>query len=578
MIRVTVWNENLHEQRQEEVRALYPQGIHGCIKEFLSKNSDFEVRTATLEEPEHGLTQEVLDNTDVLIYWSHIAQDDFSDEVAERIQQAVLKGMGVIALHSAHYSKMMKKLLGTSMTLRWRHGDRERLFVTSPAHPIAKGLPEYFELPMEEMYGEYFDIPKPDDVVFTGWFAGGEVFRSGCTFQRGLGKIFYFQPGHEQYPIYHDANIQKVITNAVYWCQPVSRREGLLDCTEVKVPLEKAADICLPTDSEEVEEIVTEIENVAPAADVKKSDKPKDSKSHISKLDIRLSIFHEHIREAAIQTGRPMSEIWREAFACGIQGVEVEYSTVKKEPALLGAIKEAGLEVSNMYQFFDFGKDYQGGIDLGMKMLEEAKLWDIKRVMIIPGFIHGKKVKEMNACRKNYAATKAFMERTPEIIAMRDALRILVSYANELGIIVSMEDFDSYDSPIAGMNELRWFLEEVPGLKHTLDMGNYVYSDEDVEEAYDLFKDSIVHVHCKDRGIEKESRGDLKGLGLGLFEKPVHRQGLKPVPVGQGYMPIEKLINKLEDAGYEGYLAIEHFGAKDQLGFMKASAEFLVSL
>lgn len=240
MIRVTIFNENIHETRQEEIRAIYPQGMHGCIKEFLEKNlgEAVKIRTATLEEPEHGLTQVVLDDTDVLIYWSHWMQEEFSDEVAKRVKEAVLNGMGLIALHSAHFSKVMRMLMGTSMTLRWRHGDRERLFVTSPSHPISKGLPDYFELPIEEMYGEYFDIPKPDDVVFTGWFAGGEVFRSGCTFTRGLGRIFYFQPGHEQYPIYYDSNIQKVITNAVEWCAPTRRKSGPIDCIEVVTPLE----------------------------------------------------------------------------------------------------------------------------------------------------------------------------------------------------------------------------------------------------------------------------------------------------------------------------------------------------
>ena len=115
------------------------------------------------------------------------------------------------------------------MTLRWRHGDRERLFCTCPTHPIAQGIPAWLDIPKEEMYGEFFDIPKPDDVVFTGWFAGGEVFRSGCTFTRGLGKIFYFQPGHEEYPIYHMPVIQQIIKNGVRWCVPVIRRPAPLD-------------------------------------------------------------------------------------------------------------------------------------------------------------------------------------------------------------------------------------------------------------------------------------------------------------------------------------------------------------
>lgn len=233
MLRVTVWNENKHEQEYEGIRKVYPKGIHGCIAEFLEKEEDFVVRTATFFEPEHGLTEEVLQSTDVLIIWSHALQEEFSDEVAERVRRHVLSGMGLVALHSAHYSKIMKKLLGTTMSLKWRHGDREKLWCILPTHPIAAGVPEVIELPEEEMYGEFFDIPKPDDVIFTGWFAGGEVFRSGCTFTRGLGKIFYFQPGHEEYPIYYHPEIQKIITNGVHFCAPVLERK-LPDCVEVK--------------------------------------------------------------------------------------------------------------------------------------------------------------------------------------------------------------------------------------------------------------------------------------------------------------------------------------------------------
>lgn len=233
MLRVTVWNEYKHEQEYEGIRKVYPEGIHGCIAEFLKREEEFTVRTATFFEPEHGLTEEVLQETDVLIIWSHALQEEFSEEVAERVRKHVLSGMGLVALHSAHFSKIMKKLLGTSMTLKWRHGDREKLWCIAPTHPIAAGVPELIELPEEEMYGEFFDIPKPDDVIFTGWFAGGEVFRSGCTFTRGYGKIFYFQPGHEEYPIYYHPDIQKVIVNGVRFCAPVRERK-FPECVEAK--------------------------------------------------------------------------------------------------------------------------------------------------------------------------------------------------------------------------------------------------------------------------------------------------------------------------------------------------------
>lgn len=232
-IRVTVWNEGRHEKSSEAIRKVYPEGIHGAIADFLSRDEEIEVRTATLDDPDNGLPEGSLENTDVLIWWGHMAHDDVPDALAERVQQAVLKGMGLIVLHSGHKSKPFMRLMGTSCSLRWRDDDRERLWCASPAHPIAAGLPEHFELPREEMYGEHFDIPNPDEVVFLGWFAGGEVFRSGVTFHRGYGKIFYFQPGHEEYPTFLDKNIQKVITNAVKWAAPVKRIDSL-DCPNTK--------------------------------------------------------------------------------------------------------------------------------------------------------------------------------------------------------------------------------------------------------------------------------------------------------------------------------------------------------
>ncbi len=214
---ITVWNEYRHEKESEKVRLHYPEGIHKVIADFL----EGDVTTATLDMPEHGLTEEVLNRTDVLIWWGHKAHDEVSDEIVEKVHQRILEGMGFIALHSAHFSKVFKKLMGTGCDLKWREaGEKERIWVINPAHPIAEGLPEYFELEEEEMYGEHFDIPAPDELLFLSWFEGGEVFRSGATFTRGNGKIFYFRPGHETYPTYHNKYVQKVIKNAVNWVKP----------------------------------------------------------------------------------------------------------------------------------------------------------------------------------------------------------------------------------------------------------------------------------------------------------------------------------------------------------------------
>lgn len=222
-IRVTVWNEYIHERKEPEIARIYPMGIHEAIAEYLRQQPDIEVRTATLQEPEHGLGNKILELTDVLIWWGHAAHDKVEDKVVEKIYRRIVEeGMGLIVLHSGHYSKIFRRLMGTSCSLKWREaGEKERIWIVAPWHPIARGLEEYFEIEHEEMYGEFFDIPQPDELVFISWFEGGEVFRSGCCFYRGLGRIFYFRPGHESYPTYYDENVRKVIANAVRWAAPV---------------------------------------------------------------------------------------------------------------------------------------------------------------------------------------------------------------------------------------------------------------------------------------------------------------------------------------------------------------------
>ncbi|MEA4831097.1 MAG: ThuA domain-containing protein [Oscillospiraceae bacterium] len=215
MINVTVWHEYVHEKNDSDTAKMYPKGIHGCIADFLSKDPELNVRTSTLDMPNQGLPDEVLNNTDVLTWWGHAAHQAVDDALVEKIKNRVLCGMGLIVLHSGHYSKIFKALMGTSCSLRWRDATREHIWCVNPSHPIAKGVPEDFKLESEEMYGEFFDIPKPDDIVYLGWFNGGEVFRTGCVFNRGRGKVFYLQPGHETNGAYHNENIQKIISNAV---------------------------------------------------------------------------------------------------------------------------------------------------------------------------------------------------------------------------------------------------------------------------------------------------------------------------------------------------------------------------
>lgn len=220
-LRITVWNEFIHERAEKHISDIYPNGIHGAIAEMLGGEKEYHISTATLDMPEHGLTQEVLDNTDVLIWWGHLAHDKVADEVAQRVVERVWNGMGLIVLHSGHLSKPFVRLMGTCCRSKWRENDeKERIWVIEPAHPIARSLPEYIELAQEETYGERFEIPTPDELVFISWFSGGEVFRSGCCYKRGLGKIFYFRPGHEAYPTFYREDITQVLKNAVEWAKP----------------------------------------------------------------------------------------------------------------------------------------------------------------------------------------------------------------------------------------------------------------------------------------------------------------------------------------------------------------------
>ncbi len=228
-INVTVWNEFRHEKQEgrfgDIVRKAYPQSIHQAIAGNL-KADDINVRCATLDEPEHGLTDEVLNSTDVLIWWGHMAHGEVCDAIVDKVQKRILSGMGLIVLHSGHFSKIFKRMLGTTCSLLWREvGEKERVWTIEPAHPIAKGIPASFVIPHTEMYGERFDIPQDGKIIFMSWYEGGNVFRSGVTFERGHGKIFYFAPGHETFPIFNQPEVVTIINNAVRWAAPAEYLE-----------------------------------------------------------------------------------------------------------------------------------------------------------------------------------------------------------------------------------------------------------------------------------------------------------------------------------------------------------------
>jgi trehalose utilization protein len=229
-INVTIWNEFRHEKQNEGIKAIYPEGLHAAIARGIAAD-DLNIRLASLDEPEHGLTDEVIQSTDVLIWWGHCAHAEVRDDIVAKVLKRIHEGMGLIVLHSGHFSKIFKAVTGCSGSLKWREaGEKERLWNIAPWHPITQGIGEYFELAHEEMYGERFDIPRDAEIIFLSWFEGGNVMRSGFTLERGYGKVFYFQPGHESYPNFYDENVLRVIGNAVRWAKPVFFREMCAPC------------------------------------------------------------------------------------------------------------------------------------------------------------------------------------------------------------------------------------------------------------------------------------------------------------------------------------------------------------
>ena len=244
-LNVTIWHEHRHEKTNESVKKVYPKGMHTVLGDAVRKNlgaSNVVVRYALLDDPNHGLTDEILASTDVMTWWGHMAHGEVQDAIAEKVQQRVLQGMGILFLHSAHVSKPFRRLMGTSGSLKWREAaEIERIWCVNPSHEIADGLPEHFDIPHEEMYGEHFDIPAPDELVFVSWFEGGNIFRSGCTWTRGKGKVVYFRPGHETFPTYFQPEVQRVITNAIRWAAPRSTSPFAIACPNETVSLSPIA-------------------------------------------------------------------------------------------------------------------------------------------------------------------------------------------------------------------------------------------------------------------------------------------------------------------------------------------------
>lgn len=304
---------------------------------------------------------------------------------------------------------------------------------------------------------------------------------------------------------------------------------------------------------------------------------------------MNISVFYAHILQAAEQTGKALPELLLGVREAGIEAVEMELAYLESHEETHTLLQEAGLQVSCIYQFYEMDAAdeaiQQKEREKAKRHIAMAKRVGAKRILVVPGFLADEEAQEMKMCI-DYAQMSAFMESNAKIQRIKEGMQYIVALGKKEGVTVTVEDFDDYKSPVSGMQGILWFLKNVPGLRYTLDMGNFVYSEEDVLEAWELLKEYVSHVHCKDRGEDVTiAENGSTGGGVLVANCPTGdgvqaacsrlNKGLLPVAAGEGYMPIAELIGKLKNAGYDGYLAIEHFDAKEQEECMKRSAAFL---
>lgn len=280
----------------------------------------------------------------------------------------------------------------------------------------------------------------------------------------------------------------------------------------------------------------------------------------------RISVFYDHIAEAAEQSGLSIGKILEKCSGYGISAVEIQYTRLKENrKTICKALDKAGLSISSVYDFFDLGSDSPDKeIERAYDMLKAASELGAGKVLVVPGALNMSEAAELTACAGDYDTTAAYMDGNATVQNMKKSLMQICAEAEKYGITATMENFDGFCQPFSRINELLWFMKNVPGLKYTLDTGNFAFSDENELEAVEVMKDYIVHVHCKDRAVDETVGGKYcKGMGAS--------------PAGGGYIPMGEIIQRMLNRGYEGFFAIEHFGAADQLEYIRQSAEYLTS-
>lgn len=273
---------------------------------------------------------------------------------------------------------------------------------------------------------------------------------------------------------------------------------------------------------------------------------------------MKLSVFHHHLLMVARERGTPPEEEYRRAYGMGIRAVDINLEELIADPALPDRIAEAGLGFSSIHAYYKFTeRDESARIRLHM---ETAKAIGAPCVMVIPDFCPAGSIPD--EVIHDPAALAAFFDASPLMPVILDGMREAVRVGRENGILVTVEDYDHRDSPLATATEMRYFLERVEGLFVTFDTGNFIFSDEDIEQAFALIGDKTVNLHLKDRGEDETHKGK-------------HLCGLAPVAVGDGYLAILPILVALKNRGYDGFLTVEHFGVSSYGEATERSVAFL---
>ncbi len=294
-------------------------------------------------------------------------------------------------------------------------------------------------------------------------------------------------------------------------------------------------------------------------------------------INMRISVFFDHILQAKEQTGKLLSTLLEGVRAAGIEAVEINLQYLMEHTEVISYLEQADLQISCIYDFYEMDR-----LDETLHMtkhIEMANKVGAENILVVPGFLSEQEALEMQSYKNEYEAMSAFLNRNEKILLMLQQMRVISKMGTEHQINVTIEDFDDVKSPVSSINGIRYFLEQVSNLKYTLDMGNFVYNNEDVLEAWEILKYKVVHVHCKDRGAVLEENKmqelDYNINGANRLDKKHINRGLLTVAVGDGYMPISELVEKIKETGYSGYFVIEHFDAPNQEEYMRRSTEFL---